>query len=62
MCGRITQDLNLKTLFSLYRLPATAPALNLAPRYNGCPTQEFAVCRAGGEGRTLARLRWGLVP
>ena len=62
MCGRITQDLNLKTLFSMYRLSATAPAINLAPRYNGCPTQEFVGCRDAGEGRTLAKLRWGLVP
>ena len=62
MCGRITQDLNLRTLFAKYRIPEAAPALNLAPRYNGCPTQEFVACRAAGETRTLAKLRWGLVP
>ena len=62
VCGRITQDLNLKTLFAMYGLPPEAPALNLASRYNGCPTQEFVVCRPGRDGRTLARLRWGLVP
>ena len=62
MCGRITQDLNLKTLFAQYRLSRAAPALNLAPRYNGCPTQDFVACRREGEERTLAKLRWGLVP
>ena len=62
MCGRITQDLNLKTLFGLYGLSPTSPRLNLARRYNGCPTQEFVACRASGETRTLAKLRWGLVP
>ena len=62
VCGRITQNLDLSTLFTLYGLAPGSPALNLAPRYNGCPTQEFAACRAGREGRALAKLRWGLVP
>ena len=62
MCGRITQDLNLKMLFERYRLSAASPALNLRPRYNGCPTQDFAAVRREGEERTLAKLRWGLVP
>ena len=62
MCGRITQDLNLKTLFTRYGLAPESPALNLAPRYNGCPTQDFAACRAKRDGRTLVKLRWGLVP
>ena len=62
MCGRITQDLNLKMLFDRYRLSGTTPALNLAPRYNGCPTQDFVAVRRDGEERTLAKLRWGLVP
>lgn len=62
MCGRITQDLNLKTLFEAYRLSSSSPALNLAPRYNGCPTQDFVVCRKAGAEPALAKLRWGLVP
>ena len=62
MCGRITQDLNLKMLFDRYRLSAASSALNLQPRYNGCPTQEFVAVRREGEERTLAKLRWGLVP
>ena len=62
MCGRITQDLNLKMLFDRYRLSAASPALNLKARYNGCPTQDFVAVRREGEERRLAKLRWGLVP
>ena len=64
MCGRITQDLTLTMLFDRYRLSrsGTSPALNVRPRYNGCPTQDFVAIRQGGEERTLAKLRWGLVP
>ena len=62
MCGRITQDLNLKMLFDRYRLSAASSALNVRPRYNGCPTQDFVAVRREGEERTLAKLRWGLVP
>ena len=62
MCGRITQDLNLKLLFDRYGLSRATPALNLAPRYNGCPTQDFVVVRRAGGERILAKLRWGLVP
>ena len=36
--------------------------MNLRPRYNGCPTLDFAACRVGESGtRTIAKLRWGLV-
>ena len=62
VCGRITQDLNLKTLFAMYRLAPGTPAPNLAPRYNGCPTQDFAAVRRNGEGPAVTKLRWGLVP
>ena len=62
MCGRITQDLNLKMLFDRYRLSIASPALNVKPRYNGCPTQDFVAVRQTGEERALAKLRWGLVP
>ena len=60
MCGRITQDLNLKTLFTKYRISGVGLAPNLAPRYNGCPTQDFAAVRDEGDGREIAKLRWGL--
>ena len=60
----LTQDLTLTMLFDRYRLSRSgaSPALNVRPRYNGCPTQDFVAIRQGGEKRTLAKLRWGLVP
>ena len=37
--------------------------LDLPPRYNGAPTQDFAACRLDETGRrVMAGLRWGLVP
>ena len=36
--------------------------LNLRPRYNVAPSQDVAVARANDDGRTLAMLRWGLIP
>ena len=43
-------------------MPRQAP-LNLQPRWNGAPTQDFAVLRLDAQGaRVLAKLRWGLVP
>ena len=63
MCGRFTQKLTWRELHELYRLLLDAPPDNLRPRWNGAPTQDFAVCRWGQDGaRRIARLRWGLVP
>ncbi len=61
MCGRFTQELSWPELRGLYSL--TAPELDLQPRYNGAPTQNFAACRLDETGnRIAAKLRWGLVP
>ena len=62
MCGRITQYLDLEALFALYRLPPGTPAPDLAPRYNGCPTQDFAALRGVGGAPAVTKLRWGFVP
>ena len=63
MCGRFTQKLTWKEIHALYRLPEQAAPLNLEPRYNGCPTQDFAACRLDeGSTRIVTKLRWGLVP
>ena len=62
MCGRFTQAMSWRKLHSLYQMPRQAP-LNLQPRWNGAPTQEFAACRLDAQGaRVLTKLRWGLVP
>ena len=63
MCGRFTQAMSWKKLHSLYQMPKQATPLNLRTRYNGCPTQDFSSIRLDEGGtRTIAKLRWGLVP
>ncbi len=63
MCGRFTQKLTWHQIHDLYNLTAPTVPLNLQPRYNGAPGQEFAACRLDGDGnRTMVQLRWGLVP
>ena len=62
MCGRFTQDIDEDDLESLYDINALdMPALTR--RWNGAPTQEFALCRSSSSGlREVARHRWGLIP
>ena len=62
MCGRFTQKMSWRELHTLYRMPERTTALNLAPRYNGCPTQTFAAVRLDGSERSAAKLGWGLIP
>ncbi len=63
MCGRFTQLLTWQQVHYLYEIPATEVPPLLQPRYNGAPTQDFALCRMGADGeRTAGLLRWGLVP
>ena len=68
MCGRFTNRFTWKELHE--RLDLIGTPLNLRPRYNVAPSQDVAVARASdpgsrsgaSEGRTLAMLRWGLIP
>ena len=68
MCGRFTQRMSWQELHELMDLVGTP--LNLRPRYNAAPSQDVAVIRSGdpgsrsgaSDGRTLAMLRWGLIP
>ncbi len=63
MCGRFFLDADLDTLvehFQVARLEF-APS-DYRPRYNIAPTQDAPVVRHAPEGRSLALLRWGLVP
>ncbi len=63
MCGRFTQKLTWPEIHDLYSLTAPSLPLNLQPRYNGAPEQEFVACRLDADGnRTMVQLRWGLVP
>lgn len=63
MCGRFTQELDGGELADLYDLEPGEPLPALRSRWNGAPTQTFAVCRNAPGGRQrLALHRWGLVP
>ena len=63
MCGRFTQKMAWREIHTLYRMPERTMPVNLRPRYNGCPTQDFAACRVDeSRTRTITKLRWGLVP
>ena len=62
MCGRFTQKMSWRQVHTLYRMPERTTPLNLRPRYNGAPTQDFAVLRIENSERAVAKLRWGLVP
>lgn len=60
MCGRFILKRPFSELVRLYNL---TNSVNLAPRYNVAPTQDVAVVRSSSTGgRTLALMRWGLVP
>ncbi len=63
MCGRLSQNLTWQQIYTLYTLPVAAPRLDPQPRFNGAPTQDFALCRQDESGmRSMCVLRWGLVP
>ena len=63
MCGRFSQNLTWQQIYTLYTLPASTQRFDPQPRYNGAPTQEFALFRMDESGtRSMALMRWGLVP
>jgi putative SOS response-associated peptidase YedK len=64
MCGRLKQVAELGEIEIQFEIPDDAPAINLPARWNGPPTEDFAVVRRNPNNsrRSLDRLRWGLVP
>ena len=60
MCGRYSNRFTWKELHE--RLDLIGTPLNLRPRYNVAPNQDVPAVRAAEGGRTLAMLRWGLIP
>lgn len=63
MCGRFTQQISWRELRDLYMLSGQPPAVEVETRFNGAPTQDFAVCRLDSDGdRVISLLRWGLIP
>ena len=61
MCGRYTLKTPVERLSEQFQFPKVIP---LKPRYNIAPSQSAAVVRLlpGDTDRTLAMLRWGLLP
>ena len=59
MCGRYTLTVTPEKLRELFGFDVTP---NLQPRFNIAPTQLAPVVRAGGGGRRIDLMRWGLVP
>ena len=63
MCGRFTVQLSLDEIGDLYDAAQPTLPLDLPPRYNGAPTQDFAACRLDEAGRrVVTMLSWGLLP
>jgi len=62
VCGRFFLDADLDTLVDHFRVERLAFPVGAYRRYNIAPTQTAPVVRQGPGGRTLALLRWGLVP
>jgi len=61
MCGRFTLKTPVERLSEKFQFPQIIP---LKPRYNIAPSQSVAVVRrlTDDADRTLAMLRWGLIP
>ena len=65
MCGRYVITSPLAAIREAFRLEPEAPGadMNLPSNYNVAPTHDVPIVRADDDGeRTLALVRWGLVP
>ena len=62
MCARAKLVTDISEIKVAFRIPG--PPINIPPRWNGAPTQDFAVIRRNPTTgvRSLDLLRWGLVP
>jgi hypothetical protein len=58
---RFTYRLTWPELVRLYRLTLDAPARNLQPRYNICPTDTIDAVIESEQKRELVPMRWGPV-
>jgi len=63
VCGRFCQMLQWHEIRDLFGLADGPAPPDHQLRYNGAPTRDFAVCRAGPDQEpALDRVRWGLIP
>ena len=60
MCGRFAQSATLKELVKRFSIEHAL--LDWVARYNLAPSQEIPAITQMENGRTLHRLRWGLIP
>jgi putative SOS response-associated peptidase YedK len=62
MCGRVKQISELREIRIQFKVPRAG--VNLPPRWNGAPTNDFAIVRHDAKAgeRVLESMRWGLVP
>ena len=61
MCGRLRLENDYMEVTNGFRVRDLA-RLNFPARYNGAPTQDLPIVRWDGSARTLAMMRWGLIP
>lgn len=62
MCGRYTRDYTWEQIYRMYMLVQQSPPSNMPSNFNVCPTQLVDVILPTAQGRSLAQMRWGLVP
>jgi putative SOS response-associated peptidase YedK len=62
MCGRFTARMTWEEIVRLYRITRDQPPRNVQTRYNICPTDPVDVVVSNDGKRTLAPMRWGLIP
>ncbi|HXC52899.1 MAG TPA: SOS response-associated peptidase [Candidatus Limnocylindrales bacterium] len=62
MCGRFVLTTPADALAREFGVSPGTGGLLLAPRYNIAPMQDVVVVRNDGGRRTLAVVRWGLIP
>ena len=62
MCGRFALTVPHEAVADIFDAAPDPSLIARGPRYNICPTQEVEVCVNQGQGREMARMRWGFIP
>jgi putative SOS response-associated peptidase YedK len=64
MCGRVRLSSDVSEIKLVFSVPSHRPTPNFPPTWNGAPTDLLPVVRYDAKAgeRSLALLRWGLIP
>lgn len=62
MCGRMTQQTDPAVIAEIFDAEVRGPAEPFVPGYNVAPTDPVTVVLQRDDGRSVERLRWGLIP